>query len=118
VQDAGAEIAREVITESFMVLSLPGRVLALGAHLPDAYPEPLREVADQDLAPLIARFEPIAPAPDDCGARDWAVLEQRMHYIVHLFRATQEHAELSRAPFTPTQVSSILAGAIPDGELG
>jgi hypothetical protein len=118
VQDAGAEIAREVITESFMVLSLPGRVLALGAHLPDAYPEPLRQVADQDLAALIARFEPIAPVPDDCGARDWAVLEQRMHYIVHLFRATHEHAELYRAPFTPAQVSTILAGVIPDGDLG
>lgn len=118
VQDAGAEIAREVITESFMVLSLPGRVLALGAHLPDAYPEALRDLADQDLAALIARFEPIAPAPDDCGARDWAVLEQRMHYIVHLFRTTHENAELYRAPFTPAQVSTILAGAIPDGELG
>jgi hypothetical protein len=118
LEDAGAELAREVITESFMVLSLPGRVLALGAHLPDAYPEPLRELADQDLAALVARFEPIAPAHDDCGARDWAVLEQRMHYIVHLFRATHEHAGLFQAPFTPAQVSSIAAGAIPDGDLG
>jgi hypothetical protein len=118
VQDAGAEIAREVITESFMVLSLPGRVLALGAHLPDAYPKPLRELADEDVAALVARFEPVAPAVDDCGARDWAVLEQRMHYIVHLFRATHADADLFQAPFTQAQVSSILAGAIPDGELG
>jgi hypothetical protein len=118
LQDAGAEIAREGITMSIMVLSLPGRVLALGAHLPDEYPESLRQLADRDLAALVGRYEPVPPAPDDCGARDWAVLEQRMHYIVHLFRATHEQAELYRAPFTPAQVRSILAGAIPDGELG
>ena len=40
VQRAATRLAREVITESFMVLSLPGRVLALGRHLDDAYPEP------------------------------------------------------------------------------
>ena len=38
-----AAVAREVITDSFMVLSLPGRVLALGTHLADEYPEALRE---------------------------------------------------------------------------
>ena len=33
-QRAANRLAREVITDSFMVLSLPGRVLALGTHLP------------------------------------------------------------------------------------
>ena len=42
-QRASSRLAREVITDSFMVLSLPGRVLALGTHLADAYPEALRE---------------------------------------------------------------------------
>ena len=40
LQRAASAVAREVITESFMVLSLPGRVLALGANLADEYPEP------------------------------------------------------------------------------
>ncbi len=117
LQSAGADITRAVITESFMVLSLPGRVLALGAHLPDPYPEALREIDDEELAALLARFEPVAPAPDDCGARDWAELDQRMHYIVHLFRALHEDADLFEAPFTEAQIKAFMAGVIPDGEL-
>jgi hypothetical protein len=117
LQGAGADLAREVITEALMVLSLPGRVLFLGTHLDDPYPEGLRELADAELAALVARYEPVAPAPDDCGARDWSVLEQRMHYIVHLFRTAHERADLATPPFTPAQLRSIAAGTIPDGAL-
>ena len=45
-QRGTSRLAREVITESLMVLALPGRVLGLGMHLGDTYPEPLREPAD------------------------------------------------------------------------
>jgi hypothetical protein len=117
IERAGAEIAREVITRSLMVLSLPGRVLWLGAHLPDPYPEDLREITDEELEALLAQYEPVPPAADDCGARDWSVLRQRMHYIVHLFRSWHEHPELARPPFTPAQLTSIGAGVIPDGDL-
>jgi hypothetical protein len=117
MQRAASRLAREVITESFMVLSLPGRVLALGTHLADAYPEALREPADAELTELLARFEPVPPAPDDCGARDWSDLHQRMHYIVHLFCAFHLREELSRPPFTPEQVASFSGGVVQDGEL-
>jgi hypothetical protein len=117
VQRAATRLAREVITESLMVLSLPGRVLALGTHLADEYPEALREPADAELAALLARFEPVPPALDDCGARDWSDIDQRMHYIVHLFCAFHLREELSRPPFTPEQVASFSGGVVPDGEL-
>jgi hypothetical protein len=117
VQRAASTLAREVITDSFMVLSLPGRVLALGTHLDDAYPDALREPADGELCELLARFEPERPAPDDCGAQDWSDLHQRMHYIVHLFCAFHLREELSRPPFTPEQVASFSGGVVPDGEL-
>jgi hypothetical protein len=117
VQRAASRLAREVITESLMVLSLPGRVLALGRHLPDAYPSALVEPADAELIELLARFEPRAPAHDDCGARDWSDLHQRMHYIVHLFRAFHLSEQLSRPPFTPEQVASFRRGVVPDGIL-
>jgi hypothetical protein len=116
-QRSASRLAREVITESFMVLALPGRVLALGAHLTDRYPEALAEPADPDLVELLARFEPVAPARDDCGARDWADLPQRMHYIVHMFCAFHVSEELSRPPFTSEQVASFSRGIVPDGEL-
>ena len=100
-----------------MVMSLPDRVLALGSHLDDAYPDELREPTDAELAELTARFEPAPPDVDDCGARDWSVLEQRMHYIVHLFCAFHLRDELSRPPFTPEQVERFGRGVVPDGEL-
>jgi hypothetical protein len=117
VQRASSRLAREVITESFMVLTLPGRVLTLGTHLGDVYPDGLGDPRDADLAELLARFEPAPPAADDCGARDWADLHQRMHYIVHLFCAFHEREELFDAPFTPAQVAAFERGRLPDGEL-
>jgi hypothetical protein len=117
VQRAASRLAREVITDSFMVLSLPGRVLALGAHLPDEYPEELRPPTDAELADLLARFEPAPPAADDCGARDWSDLDQRMHYIVHLFCAFHRREELAGPPFTAAQVASFSRGVVPAGEL-
>jgi hypothetical protein len=116
-QRSASRLAREVITESFMVLSLPGRVLVLGTHLTDAYPEALAQPADADLAELLARFEPVAPAVDDCGARDWSDLQQRMHYIVHMFCAFHLSEHLSRQPFTPEQVASFSRGIVPGGDL-
>ena len=53
VQRTSSRLAREVVTDSFMVLSLPGRVLALGTNLADAFPEPLREPADAELVELL-----------------------------------------------------------------
>ena len=100
-----------------MVLALPGRVLGLGTHLGDRYPEPLREPTDADLIEFLTRFEPAPPAPDQCGARDWSDLHQRMHYIVHLFCAFHLREELSRPPFTPEQVASFTSSVVPDGEL-
>ena len=112
-----SRLAREVITDSFMFLSLPGRVLALGTHLTDAYPEALQQPAEGDLTELLAQFEPVPPALDDCGVHDWSDLHQRMHYIAHLFCAFHLREELSRPPFTREQVTSFSRGVVPDGEL-
>ncbi len=114
VQRPLERLAREAITDSLMVLSLPGRILALGAHLDDPYPELLRELTNTELAALVGRFE---TDPDDAGARDWSDLDQRMHYIVHLFRCFHVREDLFGAPFTPAQVERFRAGIVPEGEL-
>ena len=117
IQRAASRLAREVITDSLMILALPGRVLALGTHLADAYPDALAKPADPDLNALLTRFEPVPPADDDCGARDWSNLDQRVHYIVHLFRAFHLNEQLSQPPFNPGQVASLSRAVIPEGEL-
>jgi hypothetical protein len=117
IQRAASRLAREAITDAFMVLVLPGRVLALGTHLADAYPDELAKPAEPELNALLARFEPVPPAHDDCGARDWSDFDQRMHYIVHLFRAFHLSKRLFRPPFSPDQVASLSRGVIPEGEL-
>ena len=88
-------LARELITRSLMVLSVPGRILALGTALDDPYPESLRELTNAELAALVARFEAQPPVTED-----WSVFEQRMRYIVHLFRCFQEQRDLFDPPFT------------------
>jgi hypothetical protein len=66
---------------------------------------------------LLRRFGCGGADPDDCGARDWSVLEQRMHYIVHLFRAFHGEEALYQAPFTETQVEQFRHGLVPLGDL-
>jgi hypothetical protein len=112
-----ADMLREIITRSLMVMSLPGRVLYLGAHMDEPVPAALAELTDAELVALLGRFEPELPAVDDTGARDWSDFDQRMHYIAHLFRAFHLHDELLAPPFTPEQIEAIAAGTIPDGAL-
>ena len=113
IQRASSRLAREVITDSLMVLALPGRVLALGRNLADAYPKELVDPSDPELTELLARFEPVPPAPDDCGVRDWSDLHERMHFIVHLFRVFHLSEKLADPPFTPAEVESFSRGVIP-----
>jgi hypothetical protein len=117
VQRGLTRLSRLAITHSFMVLTLPSAVLALGRNLDAPFPEALRTPTNAELAQLLARFEPVAGALDDCAAEDWAQLTQRMHYIAHLFRAYHEIPALGSAPFTAAQLESIRAGVVPDGEL-
>jgi hypothetical protein len=106
-------LSREVITRSLMVLTFPGATLYLGRNLT----LPMAAVDNADLEALLARYEPVPPAVDDCAASDWSVLHQRMHYIAHLFRGYHDRRELATPPFTPQQVERLRAGELPDGVL-
>jgi hypothetical protein len=116
-QREAATVAREAITESFMELHQPGRVLALGRHLDAPFPEPLRELSSDELTGMLARFACGEVESDNCGAHDWSVLDQRMHYIVHLFRAFHGVEELHHPPFTDVQVEQFRNGLVPLGDL-
>lgn len=87
------------------VPALPGQPLFLG---PLASPDATLAVAEWDLT--AGRGHP-------CGATDWAVISQRMNYIVNFFRSRQQHPGLTRPPFSETQIAAIEAGQMPAGPL-
>jgi hypothetical protein len=83
-----------MITRSLMTLVLPTATLQLGRHIDRAPAPTLTDIRDAELQAILARFEPCASHPDDCGADDWSNFDQRMHFIVHVFRCFHETKEL------------------------
>lgn len=109
---------RLLATELLMVLHLPGiGWVHLGRDLSAPPAEHLRDVSEAELRTLLERLEPPAGQPDRSGAADWASLPERMHFILHLFRAYHDDTRLTAAPFTPAQVEALRAGRLPDGAL-
>jgi len=105
-----------VVTESLMVLSLPRDILLnLHRHVEFPYPESLAGIQDDLLLKFLSLVEPSGKTVDDCGANDWSILSQRVHFIAHLFRAFQENADLFDAPFSEEQVRELMAGNVPTG---
>jgi hypothetical protein len=111
-------LTRSVVTERMMTLALPGRVLSLAEGLDHGVPAPLAEVTVQDVADFLHEHDPCPPSGGTaCGASNWCELRQRMHYIVHLFRAFADDESLFARPFAAEQVAAFRSGIIPDGDL-
>jgi hypothetical protein len=110
-------VTRDVVTESMMVLALPMAVLSLGRNLDAPVPPLLGGTPRPFLDTLTKEYDPCPPGGTACAAKDWCDLNQRMHYIIHLFRAYADESSLFARPFTPDQVARFRAGGIPGGEL-
>ena len=110
-------VTREVVTEAMMVLALPNGVLSLGRTIDAPIPAAFNQPAPQALAEFVKAHDPCVPGTSDCGARDWCDLRQRMHYILHLFRAYAGEPSLFSHPFAPEQVARFRAGVVPEGDL-
>jgi len=112
------DLTCRVVTESLMVLSFPpDLVVQLDRNLDATVPASLQALDDPPLLQLVSQFEPAAGTLDDCGARDWSDVKQRVHFIIHLFRAFQERSELFDAPFSAAQVAVLMEGGVPRGHL-
>ena len=110
-------VTREVVTERMMVLTLPNRVLSLGQHLDAAVPDVFTGGTPPALAEFVKDYDPCAPGTSSCAAEDWSDLPQRMHYILHLFRAYADEPSLFSQPFTAEQIARFRAGVVPEGDL-
>lgn len=110
--------ARAAITAHIMVLDLPGfGRLRLGEDLRVRFPEHLDVIANPELRALLDRIDPSPDSPTATGARDWADLGQRMHFIADLFRCFHAAPTLLDLPFAAGQISEIEQGRKPPGRL-
>ena len=65
----------------------------------------------------VAQWDRTGGTGTPSGARDWAVLEERMNFIVNLFRSRQHDASLFNPPFSDAQLAVLAQGQLPPGPL-
>jgi hypothetical protein len=95
-----------LITKVMLTLDVGATVShRLGYDLPVDAPfgRYLETIEDEELAELIARFDPDPSSTRGTGAHRWDRLEDRMHFIVDLFRLHASDAQLFAAPFTVSE---------------
>jgi hypothetical protein len=109
------------LTESIMRLVTPGETFDLRQDvppLPDGmFPPGLRALGGTAAAASYAQWDKTAGTGTPSGAHDWAVLDERMNFIVNLFRSRQQDATLFDPPFSPAQLSVLDQGQLPPGPL-
>lgn len=106
--DATRRRIRFFMTDRLMSLEFPhGRRLRLGDDLTAAFPASLREIAGDDLRALLEKIDPTRDSLAETGARDWADLAERLHFIADMFRCYQEQADLLEPPFEEEEMAEI-----------
>ncbi|MCB9316870.1 MAG: hypothetical protein H6569_12085 [Lewinellaceae bacterium] len=91
---------RLFLSSYMMELSLPkGLNLHLGADLKAHFPPDLQKLTNPDLLILLKKIDPTADSLKNTGAKDWADLYDRLHFIADMFRCYQETTDLLSAPF-------------------
>jgi len=110
--------ARFLVSDQLMAIELPQETrLRLGRDLRAGYPASLQAITEPALRDLLARIDPTPDSPRASGAVDWGSLDDRLHFILELFRCYQEWPPLFDPPFSPEQVAALKAGALPKGRL-
>ena len=108
------------LTESIMQLVTASETLDLRRDvppLPDGmFPPALRDLPAAAAA-VVAEWDKTGGTGAPSGARDWARLEERMNYIVNLFRSRQRDPSLFTPPFSDAQLAVLATGSLPQGPL-
>ncbi len=115
---------RRWTTRKLLSYSIGSEALRVGADLaaqPDGqFPRSLHQITLADLQEFLhgpVGWDQTPESLHGSAAQDWTELDDRMNYIVDLFRANHLHDAVFAAPFTPEQVAAIDAGGIPNGHL-
>jgi hypothetical protein len=109
------------LTESIMRLVTPREAFDLRQDvppLPDGmFPPALSDLDGTGAGTTYSQWDRTESTGKPSGAHDWAVLDERMNFIVNLFRSRQQDATLFEAPFSPAQLAVLDQGQVPPGPL-
>jgi hypothetical protein len=118
---------RRIATDQFLSLKLPDSYVRLGRDLratpgQPLFPRMLEQIDHPELGSLYARYARSSTLPPvdiahGTAAQDWGSLDQRMRFILELFRSRQQNQRLLEPTFTRIQVAVMKQGRIPHGPL-
>jgi hypothetical protein len=110
-----------VLTEVIMQLVTATETFDLRRDVPPLpegmFPPELLDLVGTVAAPTVSLWDRTDGTGAPTGARDWAVLEERMNFIVNLFRSRQQDAALFDPPFSNAQLEVLAEGQLPPGPL-
>ncbi len=109
------------LTEAIMRLATATETLDLRRDVPPLpagrFPPALRDLTGTAAETVVAQWDRTGGAGTPSGAHDWAVLEERMNFIVNLFRSRQRDVSLFTPPFSDAQLAVLAEGRLPSGSL-
>ncbi len=109
------------LTEAIMKLATASETLDLRRDVPPLsagmFPPELSRLTGTAAEAAVAEWDRTGGTGTPSGARDWAVLEERMNFIVNLFRSRQRDASLFIPPFSDAQLAVLAQGQLPPGPL-
>ena len=112
-------IWRKVSTRLFLSINMPDGPLALARDVPPVagvrWPAALVTIQLPALVTFLAAHDRTGGTGVNSGAEDWADLDQRMNYIVNLFRSWQQQVTLLKSPFSDDQLDVMQTGSVPAG---
>lgn len=120
--DLTREVVAAMATNVFMFISVPTGDLLLGRDVrvplgEKRFPAALQTLTDFRLRAYVKQWDNGLDTLTGSGAENWARLEDRMGFIIDLFRCYQQNPLLYHPPFAPFQAEAILAGQVPAGQL-
>jgi hypothetical protein len=99
-----SSVVRRGVTEQMMKLAMPGRTLSLGEDVvgpngATSFSGDLATIESERLRKVLARVDQTPDTMKGSGAKDWVRLDDRMNFIVDLFRAYQQDPAVFGQPF-------------------
>lgn len=115
---------RRSLTATDLTFQIGPSTLRVGADVPhhegQAFPETLREIELPELVAFLQGFDGWDRTPNSVAgsqAGDWSNLEDRMNFIVDLFRSRHLAHEVFAAPYSDDQLAALREGRVPAGQL-